>query len=108
MKRREFLTLFTCSVASISFFSGFHFLGVEESTTEKPLVLRACDAGNEFVANGDIILPKNPNLYSTIYYIEVPEGKLPKIIGNFNNSQISKPGKYVLQYLGDYYGWSIV
>lgn len=108
MQRREFLTFLSCSIVSASFFQVFSGSNYVEVQAKDPLVLRTYDSGSEICTNRDIMLPSDANLYTTIFHLDVGPGRMPRIHGDTNNLQITKPGKYTIQYLGEFYGWSIV
>jgi hypothetical protein len=113
MKRRDFVTKFlsasTCTLGAVVL--GVPFRGKAAKSHQ---ILSKCGEKSLCISKNIISLPKSPEVYKTTFNIEVTSKALPTIIGNGEliecqeeEFQITKPGKYTLQYLGPFYGWSV-
>ncbi len=103
MKRREFFI----KLSAFSFASVFGLFSWIKPSFFKPMAVNN--------GKGTIILPTDPEVYSSIHGIEVKNSELPLRIvtaDQFGDGTkellITKAGKYTFQYLGDHYGWMVV
>ncbi len=85
-----------------------------KDTLINEVILSTCGDCKLIKRGNEVILPSNPEVYTTIFELEVEQGLLPSIIGNsemvdgsHGPHKIKNPGRYILQYLGPYYGWQV-
>ena len=109
MKRREFIKELSMIVAGLAFVP---LLGNGNSD----IFLTEDEMMKELKIFGQVILPKNPKMYSSLYFLNCcgSEDITLLSIGENINGQahqkmiLQKNRKYQVQYLGKFYGWSVI
>lgn len=109
MKRRDFIKDLSLVVASLVFVPLGTIQGREILLTEK-------EENTKLKVFDQVILPANPKMYTSLYFLDCCGDKDIKLLspGQNINGQgqqtiaLKKNRNYQVQYLGKFYGWSVI
>lgn len=109
MKRREFIKDLSIVVASLVFVP-------ISAKANSDVILTNDEVMKELKIFGQVILPKSPKMYSSVYFLNCSGSKDITLLSpgqNINGQAhqkmiLKKNRKYQVQYLGKFYGWSVI